>query len=140
MTRFPQEKHNTSLQSRRAGRHRRGGRRRWRCPAMNEHINCSNYVGASSVSPSPVAVTTCPLHGCRRRRSPAPVAVAGAGAVLRGMGASTVLIPSALEGSQPEVGDSVCPSPVVVTTFPQQAPPASGPELPQLSVHCPSTE
>ena len=33
------EKHNTSLR-------RRGGRRRRRCPAMNEHINCSNSVGA----------------------------------------------------------------------------------------------
>ena len=91
------------------------------------------------MSPSPVAVTTCPLHGCHCRRSPASVAGAIAGAVPRGMGASTVLVPSALEGSQPEVGDSVCPSPVVVTTFPLQAPPAS-PELPQLSVHCPSTE
>ena len=92
------------------------------------------------MSPSPVAVTTCPLHGCCRRRSPTPVAGAIAGVVPRGVGASTVLIPSALEGSQPEVGDSVCPSPVVVTTFPLQAPPVSGPELPRLSVHCPSTE
>ena len=51
---------------------------------------------------------------------------------------STVLIPSVLKGSQPDVDDSVCLSPVVVTTFPLQAPPASGPELPRLSVHCPS--
>ena len=70
------------------------------------------------------------------------IAVAGAraGAVPRGMDASTVLIPSVLEGSQPEVDNSVCLSPVVVTTFPLQAPPASGPEIPRLSVHCPSTE
>ena len=33
----------------------------------------------------------------------------------------------------------MCLSPVVVTTFPLHAPPASGPELPRLSVHCPST-
>ena len=74
------------------------------------------------MSPSPVAVTTCPLHGCHRRRSPVPVAVAGAiagaGPVPRRMDTSTVLIPSALEGSQPKVDDSVCLSPVVVTTFP----------------------
>ena len=48
--------------------------------------------GDNSVFPSPDAVTTFPLHGCRRRRrrspvpSPSPVAVA----VPRGMGASTV--------------------------------------------------
>ena len=48
------------------------------------------------------------------------VAGAGAGAVSRGMDVLTVLIPSALEGSQPEVGDSVCLSQVVVTTFPLQ--------------------
>ena len=53
-------------------------------------------------------------------------AIAGVGAVPRGMDTSTVLIPSALEGSQPEVDDSVCLSPVVVATFPLQAPPASG--------------
>ena len=127
--------------------------------------------GDNSVFPSPVTVTICPLHGCRRRRRRptrnerincsksvgsgglttgggqlcvsvpsrcnnlftawlSPIAVASA--VPRGMDASTVLIPSVLKGSHPDVDNSVCLSPVV-TTFPLQAPPASGPEFPRLS-------
>ena len=35
-----------SLQSRRAGRCRCGGRCRWRCPTRNERFICSNSVGA----------------------------------------------------------------------------------------------
>ena len=50
------------------------------------------------------------------------------------MSVSSVLILSVLEDSQPEVDDSVFPSPVAVATFPLQAPPASGPEIPQLLV------
>ena len=57
------------------------------------------------------------------------VAVAVVGAVPQGMSASSVLILSVLE-----VDDSVFPSPVAVTTFPLQAPPASGPEIPWLLV------
>ena len=60
--------------------------------------------------------------------------VAVVGTVPRGMSAWSVLIMSVLEDSQPEVDDSVFPSPVVVTTFPLQALPASGPEIPRLLV------
>ena len=60
------------------------------------------------------------------------VAVAVVGAVQRGTSPSSVLIMSVLEDSQPEVDNSVFPSPVAVTTFPLQAPPASGPEIPWL--------
>ena len=117
---------------------------------MNEHINYSNYVGAGGLTTGGehlcVSVPSRCNHLSTAWLSPglsqSPVAVAGAiaGVVPRGMDASTVLITSTLEGSQPEVDDSVCLSPVVVTTFPLQAPLASGPELPRLSVHCPSTE
>ena len=52
------------------------------------------------------------------------VAATVVGAVLRGRSATSAPIPSALEGSQPQVDDSVFPSPVAVTTSPLQAPPA----------------
>ena len=74
----------------------------------------------------------------RRSSLAGRVAVAAAatvvGAVPRGMSASSVLIMSVLEDSQPEVDDSVFPSPVAVTTFPLRAPPAAGPAIPRLSV------
>ena len=50
------------------------------------------------------------------------------GAGLRGRSIASVPNPSALESSQPQVDDSVSPSPVAVTIYPQQAPPASGPK------------
>ena len=42
---FPQEKHTTSVQSRRFGHCRGGGRCRWRCPSRKERSICSNVVG-----------------------------------------------------------------------------------------------
>ena len=45
------------------------------------------------------------------------------GAGLRGRSVTSVSNPSALEGSQPQVDDSVSPTPVAVTISPQQAPP-----------------
>ena len=54
------------------------------------------------------------------------MAVAVIGVVPRGMSASFVLTLSVLKDSQPEVDGSVSPSPVTVTAFPLQAPPASG--------------
>ena len=43
---FPQEKHTTSVQSRRLGRCRGGGRCRWRCPSWKVCSICSSVVGA----------------------------------------------------------------------------------------------
>ena len=81
---FPQEKHTTSVQSRRVGRSRGGSRCRWRCPPRKECNICSSTVGtggltmrvADSVSPSPAAVAVflhyvavCIADGiCRIRR------------------------------------------------------------------------
>ena len=43
---FPQEKHITSVQSRRFGRCHGGGRCRWRCPSRKVRGICSSVVGA----------------------------------------------------------------------------------------------
>ena len=95
---------------------------------MNEHINCSNSVGAGGLTTGGeqlcVSVPSRCNHLSTAWLSPSLAPVAGD--VPRGMDASTVLIQSALEGSQSEVGDSVYLSQVAVTTFPLQAPPASG--------------
>ena len=61
-------------------------------------------------------------------------AAAVVGAVLQGRSTTPVPNPSALEGSQAQVDDSVSPSPVAVTISPQQAPLASGPEAPRVLV------
>ena len=67
-----------------------------------------------------------PHHPSLVGRVTVAVAIAVVGAVPLGMSALFVLIPSVLENSQPEVDDSVFPPPFAVTTFPLQAPPASG--------------
>ena len=56
------------------------------------------------------------------------------GAGLRGTSVTSVPNPSALEGSQTQVDDSVSPSPVAVAISPQQAPPASRPEAMRVLV------
>ena len=115
------------------------GRRRRRHPVRNERINCSNYVGAGGLTTGGGQLCVSVPSLCNNLStawlSPSPVS----GAVPQGMDVSTVLNPSVLGGSQLDVDDSVCLSPVIVKKIPLQAPPASGPELPRLSLHCPST-
>ena len=62
-------------------------------------------------------------------------AAAVVGAVHRGRSVASVPTPSALEGSQLRVADSVSPSPAAVTVFLHQVvPPASVPEAPRSLV------
>ena len=60
--------------------------------------------------------------------------VAVVDAVIRGRSIASVPMPSALEGSQLRVDDSVSPSPAAVTVSLHQVPPASEPEAPWLLV------
>ena len=78
------------------------------------------------------------MRNTPHRSSVGRVAVAEAAAVvdavLQGRSITSVKMLSALEGSQPQVDDSVSPSPVAITIFPHQAPPASEPEAPRVLV------
>ena len=53
------------------------------------------------------------------------------GAVHRGKSVTSVPVPSALEGLQLRVADSVAPSPTAVTVFLRPTPPASAPDAPR---------
>ena len=53
------------------------------------------------------------------------------GAVHPGKSVTSVPVPSALEGLQLRVAESVAPSPAAVTVFRRQTPPASEPDAPR---------